>query len=383
MHTALRPYVTTGIAIVGASVIAVAPVTVPPPELPSVEVVAADVVRTVTADVELTALVDLIAAVPAVGALIVQAALQALPLPAEFESLALALANAGVPAVTETFKLFTETLPATAQNLIATGKFAHLGVLVWNTAYLGTLTPVAPFVVAVIDALPMPIGTQNGLISEFLKLGLQIPAATGSTVLSYFAQIIDDGLSPLAALSGAFDAVSTGITSALESIGKIVAALSGALPIADLAPPQAPDNARAMAATADLPPANDTSFIATSLDSSQQEDAANAVTVTVDASTPTSTQEDAAPLASAEAEEEPPEDDLTPNGATDLTDGNKAEPGSAHDESAEEGNDAPTIEDDTTATEDTAGDQTETTTDASTGSDEGSVDDKESSEESE
>ncbi len=49
---------TTGIAIVGASVIAVAPVTVPPPELPSVEVVAADMVRSVTADVELTALVD-------------------------------------------------------------------------------------------------------------------------------------------------------------------------------------------------------------------------------------------------------------------------------------------------------------------------------------
>lgn len=44
MHAAIRPYMTTGIAIVGASVIAVAPVTVPPPELPSVEVVAADVV---------------------------------------------------------------------------------------------------------------------------------------------------------------------------------------------------------------------------------------------------------------------------------------------------------------------------------------------------
>jgi hypothetical protein len=37
MHTALRPYLTTGIAIADTSVIAVAPVTVPPPELPSVE----------------------------------------------------------------------------------------------------------------------------------------------------------------------------------------------------------------------------------------------------------------------------------------------------------------------------------------------------------
>src|SRR3990170_7863685 len=77
MHTALRPYVTTGIAIVGASVIAVAPVTVPPPELPSVDVVAADVVRSVTADVELTALADVLAAFPQAAAVIVQLVLQA------------------------------------------------------------------------------------------------------------------------------------------------------------------------------------------------------------------------------------------------------------------------------------------------------------------
>lgn len=382
MHTGLRPYVTTGIAIVGASVIAVAPVTVPPPELPPVEVVAADVVRSMTVDVELTALVDLIAAVPAVGALVVQAALQVLPLPAEFESLALALANAGVPAVTETFKLFTETLPATAQTLIATGQFAHLGVLVWNTVYLGTLTPVAPFVVAVMDALPMPIGTQNGVLNEFLKLGLQIPAAAGSTVLSYFAQIIDDGLSPLAALSGAFDAISTGVASALESIGKIVAALAGALPIAALAPPETMGQARAMAAPTDMPAANDTSFVASSVNSSLQEDAAKAVTVTVDAN---SAEETAAPPANTEVEEESSEDDVTANGATDLTDGNKAEPGTALDESAEEGDGAGTsvAEDDITAGEHAAGDLTETTTDTCTDSDEGSVDGKESSGESE
>ena len=378
MHTALRPYATTGIALVGASVIAVAPVTVPPPELPSVEVVAADVVRSVTADVELTALVDLIAAVPTVAALVVQAAMQALPLPAEFESFAIALANAGVPAVTETFKLFTETIPATAQNLIATGQFAHLGVLAWNAVYLGVLTPVAPFVVAVIDALPMPIGTQNGVLNEFLKLGLQTPAVTVSTVLSYFAQIIDDGLSPLAALTGALDAVSTGITSVLESIGKIVAAFGGALPFADLAPPEALDQARATTVAADMPAVNDTSFVASSVNSSLQEDTANAVTVTVDASTSSSTEETATSMANTEVEAEPSDDDVTVNGATDLTDGNKAEPGTTLDETAEEGNDAPT-----TATEDVSGDQTETTTDESTVSDEGSIDDNESSEQSE
>lgn len=383
MHTALRPYVTTGIAIVGASVIAVAPVTVPPPELPSVDVVAADVARSVTADVELTALADVLAAFPQAAAVVVQLLLQAVPLPAEFESLVMALANAGVPAVTETVKLFTETIPTTAQNLIATGKFAHLPVLALQAVILGVVTPPAQYLSALVQELPMPFGTPDGLIDESFKLLVQTPMLAGLTILNLLADVIDSGLSPVAALSGMIDAISTAVTSAAESIGKIVAAFGGALPFSALEAPQAPDNARAMAATADMPAANDTSFIATSLDSSQQEDAANAVTVTVDASTPTNTEEDTAPLASAEAEEEPPEDDLTPNGATDLTDGNKAEPGSADDESAEEGDDAPAIEDDTTTTEDTAGEQTETATDASTGSDEGSVDDKDSSGESE
>jgi hypothetical protein len=384
VHTALRQYVASqyvskGIAIVGASVIAVAPLALPPPQMPSVEVVAADVVRPVTVDVELTALVDLIAAVPAVGALMAQAAFQVLPLPAEFESFAMALANAGVPAVTETFKLFTETIPQTAQNLIATGQFAHLGVLAWNTAYLGVLTPVAPFVVAVIDALPMPIGTQNGVISEFLKLGLQTPAVTVATVLSYFAQIIDDGLSPIAALTGSLDAVSTGFTSALESIGKIVAALAGALPIADLAPPETMNQARTLAAAPDLPAADDTSAIASIVNSAPRDDTASAVAVK--SATPTDTEE--ASTAPSTTETEPSEDDVTTNGATDLTDGNKAEPGDTVGESAGEGNDAPATEEDTTADEDAPGDQPETTAETSAGSNEGSVDDKESSAESE
>jgi hypothetical protein len=237
---------------------------------------------------------------------------------------------------------------------------------------------VAPFVVAVIDALPMPIGTQNGVISEFLKLGLQTPAVTVSTVLSYFAQIIDDGLSPLAALAGALDAVSTGITSALESIGKIVGALAGALPIADLAPPETMDQARATTVAQDLPAANDTSFVASTVYSSLPEDAAKAVTMTVEASTATSIEETTTPLATTEVEAEPSEDDVTANGATDLTDGNKAEPGTTLDETTDEVDDTPT-----TADEDAPGDPAEATTEESTVSNEGSVDDKESSEESE
>jgi hypothetical protein len=187
MHTALRPYVTTGIAIVGASVIAVAPVTVPPPELPSVEVVAADVVRSVTADVELTALVDVLAAFPQAAAVIVQLVLQAVPLPAEFESLVMALANAGVPAVTETVKLFTETIPATAQTLIATGKFAHLPALAVQAVLLGVLTPPAQYLSALVQELPLPFGTPDGLIDESFKLLVQTPMLAGITILNFRA----------------------------------------------------------------------------------------------------------------------------------------------------------------------------------------------------
>ena len=65
-------------------------------------------------------------------------------------------------------------------------------------------------------------------------------------------------------------------------------------------------------------------------------------------------------------------DDVTANGATDLTDSNMAEPGTTHDESADETNDdsnPATVDDD--SVEAASGDQGATTTDASIGSDEG------------
>ena len=380
MHIALRPYVTTGIAIVGASVIAVAPVTVPPPELPSVD---ADAVRSVTADVELTALVDLIAAFPQAAAQIVQVVLQAVPLPAELESLVLALANAGVPAVTETFKLFTETIPTTALNLVATGKFAHIPVLAVQAVILGVVTPPAQYLSALVQELPLPFGTPDGLIDESFKLLVQTPTLAGITILNLLADVIDSGLSPVAALSGMIDAISTAVTSALESVGKIVAALGGALPIADLAPPEPMDQTRTTAVAADMPTADDANVLASNVNSSTQQEAVDAVTVAVDQSASQDSPDTNTPPVTTKSENEPQElagEDVTANGATDLSDGNMAESGIANDESAnEQGDGSTTVAEEDTTVEGASGDQTATTSNESAGSDEGSGDDGESS----
>lgn len=393
MPAVIRPYMTTGIAIVGASVIAVAPLSVPPQELSSIEVAAVDAVRSVTADFELAASwVDLIAAVPEAAALILQVALQPLPLPAEVESLAIALVKAAGPAVTETIKLWTETLPTTAQSLIAAGKFAHLAVLAANTVYAGTLLPIAPFALVLMEALPLPLGTQGGVLNEFLKLSIQTPFLAGTTVLTQLAQIIDDGLSPVAAALGTFDALSAAVTSAVESIGKIVAAFGGALPISALAAPEGVAERHTMAVATDMPAVNDTNIVTSSMNSFTQQGAADAVTVTVaptplqdteDPNTPpVNTGSDDESMADNQADEEWQDsagDDVTSNGATDLSDGNMAQPGNTDDESADVDNGGANAAEDVTTVEDASGDETATTNDSSTESDDEPGDDGESS----
>ena len=101
-------------------------------------------------------------------------------------------------------------------------------------------------------------------------------------------------------------------------------------------------------------------------------------TVTVDTSALKTTDETegSVPTSTAKSEAEPQapaDDDVTPNGGTDLSDGNMAGPGTTDGEPASEDNDgsAPVTANDTTAEGDSGGD-TATTTD--TGTDEGSGD---------
>ncbi len=375
MHTALRPYMTAGIALVGASVIAVAPVTVPPPWLPSVDVVAADVVPSVSADVQLTGLADVLAVFPQLAATVVQIVLEALPLPAKFESLVMALANAGVPAVTETVKLFTETIPTAALNLIAAGKFAHLPVLAIQSVFLGVITPPAQYLSVLVEHLPLPFGTPDGLIDEAYLLFVKTPMVAGLTIMNLVADVFDSGLSLAAAFTGTIDALSTAFAAAVESVGKIVAAVVGALPFAAIEQ-QAPDAARAMEPTADLPAANDTSVVATVVDPSQQEYVAPTVTVAVDPSTVISTEEVPTTPVAAEVDEELSEAAVVTDGTTDLAADDTVEPGDLVGEPGEDGDDAaaPTVPDDTSAAEDAPAEETESPTETSTDGDEGSVD---------
>jgi hypothetical protein len=320
---------TTGIAIVGASVIAVAPLTAPPPELRTAEVAAVDAIRSVHSDVELTGLADaLIAAVP--------------------------------QAVAATVTLFTSTIPASAQNLIAAGKFAHLPVLAVNAVILGTMAPVTPFLVALVNELPSPLGTLDGVIAEAWKLVFETPASTLSNVLVLMAEVIDDGLSPLDAVLGSINNLSIAIAATVESIQTIIGKLGSSAPFKTMAAAEEVDNARVgSAAASSTGQLDDPNVVPDSLDSLTLKDSTNSSTVTVDtsalkntdeikASKPTVTEE-SEPEA-ADKSHEPAAVDATPNGGTDLSHGNKADPGTTGEKSTGGDHDAPTAaaKDDTT-----------------------------------
>jgi hypothetical protein len=358
VHAALRPYMTTGIAIVGASVIAVAPVTVPPPELPSVKVAAVDTVRSVTADVQLTLSAG------------------------DLGALANALVNAIGPAVSETVKLYTQTIPTSAVGLIATGKFAHLPVLVANSVFLGAVTPVAPFLVALRDNLPLPIGTDDGLINEGYKLFVNTPVTAGLTILSLVADVFDSGLSPYNAFVSTLNTLSTAIPSAVESLGKIVAALTGgALPFSALAAKASVQNARTVAAAVEGKSPEGPDVVPASVNPSGAGHATDTVTVALDSPTPADT---STAVGESEGKSDQPQhankDDETANGGTDLSDGNQAKPGETGGGSAQKDDDgSTTVTEVKPANTEPAGKNAGTATD-DTGSDEGSGDDKGSSE---
>lgn len=207
MTTVSRPVLTTGLAIAGAAAIAVAPVTVPPPHLPTIAVAALPAAPTVHADVALTGLLeDLLAAGPI--------------------------------AVNETVKLFTETFPATFTSLVSTGRFAHLAVLAANAAYLTPLTVIAPFIVAVRDNLPLPLGTPDGVIDDAFQVFVSVPVVTAVTIIDLFASVIDDGLAPFDAVVGTINALSEAVAHITEGLQFIVDTFAGALPVVALKAPQ-------------------------------------------------------------------------------------------------------------------------------------------------
>lgn len=148
------------------------------------------------------------------------------------------LVAAGPIAVDEAVKLFTETLPKAVTGLVSTGRFAHLVSLAANVAYIAPLTMVAPFIVAVRDNLPLPLGTPDGVIDEAYALFIATPVLAAVTIFDLFASVIDDGLAPFDAVVGALNALSVAVESTVTSIHNIVGVLTGALPVVALKAPQ-------------------------------------------------------------------------------------------------------------------------------------------------
>jgi hypothetical protein len=181
----------------------------------------------------------------------------------------------------------------------------------------------------------------------------------------------------------------------VESIGKIVGAFGGALPISALAAPEGVAEPRTMSIATDMPAVNDTNIVMSSMNSFTPQGAADAVTVTVAPTPlqdveepntpPVTTGSDDGSTHEDQSDEERQDsvgDDVTSNGATDLSDGNMAQPGNTADEPADEDNGGANAAEDATAVEGVSGDQTATTNDSSTGSDDESGDGESSGEQS-
>jgi hypothetical protein len=328
---------TTGIAIVGASVIAVAPIAVPPPDMSTVEVAAVDTARTVSADVELTALLDaLIAAVP-----------QAAEVTAQF---------------------FLQNLPAGVTAALAEGRFARVLTIAAVVPAAALTVPLAPFITAFANELPLPLGTLDGVIRHGFLFANAVPSIF-IDVLSLAADVVDGVLSPADFPDAALGAITTRVSMAIESFQKIVAAIGGTLPLNGF-------QLQTLAVEDESPDVpfepETTEFSSQSVSSASLSSPADTVTVTVDpqALGDPEHNEDGTPAGSPteddqSSDESQAEDNETANGGTDLTGGNRAEPGiNGEQESAVEdaGSGAGTTDDttaETAAADDTGGETTD------------------------
>ena len=133
MSQGIRPYVTTGIALVGAGAIAVAPITAPPPEVHATPI--ATTQRVVTADVQLAALTSLA--------------------DYTFADAALLTGNA----VFINLPLLAVVLPTTVAIAFASGVgVPELGFLVVNRFVTIPLDIARPWAAALANSLPEPLG---------------------------------------------------------------------------------------------------------------------------------------------------------------------------------------------------------------------------------
>jgi hypothetical protein len=401
LQLALRPYVTTGVALIGASVIAVTPIAAPPPELhmPAVTLAANPVV-----DAYAELLQQTWTSIQTVGA---QAWNQGLPILDQF------LVNTGAN---------LNILAQVPANLLSSIQYS-LGEIQTTLQYAGTqfqsgdidggimtlwsgliLNPVVGLVFPFLNTLEIPVTMAKTFArvvealptAVLLGVGFPILSSVNATVSSFatVAQNLYDGIT-----AGDLGAVVTALLTAPATViggilngddagnmglinGVIAGLLNARETIADaMAPPvtlnaAAADTTLASASVTSLPTA--TNLVTLSLDTTEVESSKAEVTET--ASTTTDPVEVTTPEVTKAAEvtesTTAPEPEVTKaNDATDLSDGNKVTPGEKHsDSTSSEGSESGKT--DTPATS-TAGDTEKSATDGgaaseSAGSDAGS-----------
>ncbi len=206
MLQTVRPYLTTGIALVGAAVIVAAPITVAPPDLSPAQIVACAETITQTASVELAGFTE-------------------------------ALITAVIDTVVFYPKLFVDVAPGLVVQAIVNGQFASLVPLAVEIALLGVTGPIQLLAGPFITELPLPLGTADGVVFNTLQILKAVPTMVVA-LLQAPAAFLDGDLTLAQAIDATIDAVVTGFTTPIVSIQKIVAALLGTLPFA--APAAAP-----------------------------------------------------------------------------------------------------------------------------------------------
>jgi hypothetical protein len=193
--------------------------------------------------------------------------------------------------------------------------------------------------------LPMPIGTVDGMINQAAVLAIEVGLATPLGIGNLIANVFDSGMSPTVALSSSIGLINQAIALSIDAVGKIVAALSGALPIAALAVQEVPNEVQMLTAPEENEPVDDPNVVPHSVNSSDFQAHAETITLTVD-----SHARDDADSTEADESKTSAGDGETPNGATDLSDGNKAEPGDTGAEQTGEDDDGSQVGNETTGT---------------------------------
>lgn len=192
MQSTLRPYLTTGVAIVGASVIAVAPLSIPPAHLPTLNI--ASVVQTATGGVELNGGVELTALADISGTLN-------------------ALVNAGLAGIALSLDLEGSV---DIEADLATNFTSLVGAVIDQISTAFGVDPIA----ALRDLVMLPVNVVTGFVNGLLGV------ITGDPLGGLLGGLGDLVTRPVELITGLFGDLVGDVTPAalVDTLGQLIAA---------------------------------------------------------------------------------------------------------------------------------------------------------------